>query len=86
MARKKGYCRKCGQFLPIDDHHILPLQFFPNSKETEKLCPNCHNLMHDQLNDKLKVTKNPTMEFFFENYYKWLAGLVIIGILALIFI
>ena len=84
MARKKGYCRKCGKFLPIDDHHVLPKQFFPNSKETDKLCPTCHDLYHEHLSGKLKNEKPPSMEFFFETYYKWLVGLSVIVTITLL--
>jgi hypothetical protein len=77
---KKDYCEKCKKYLIVQEHHILPQSTFGKTKETIKLCPNCHTDYHNSLGSK--NLKNPDMEFHFEKFYRWLAGLSIVLLLV----
>ena len=81
---KKNICKKCKQKHYCDKHHVLPKGIFGEG-ETELLCKNCHFDYHKELGHKYlrKENKQPH-EFYFEKYYRWLAGLTII-IIAIIF-
>jgi len=79
---KKGYCRKCERYDWIEDHHILPQSDFGEG-ETIELCPNCHTDYHVKLGRK--NLKGQSIEYHYEHFYKWLAGLIIV-IIGLMFI
>ncbi len=70
---KQGECRKCGKFTWIDEHHVLPKSIFGDEGELVKLCPTCHRDYHEYLGRE--NLKNPSMEFHFYTFEKWLAGL-----------
>jgi hypothetical protein len=78
---KKGYCRKCNQYGWIEEHHPLPISTFGEG-ETVKLCPNCHTDYHTQLGRK--NLENDSVEYHYEKFYRWLFGVGIILILAIV--
>jgi len=71
---EKGYCRKCGKYDWLHQHHILPFSKFGNG-ETVNLCPNCHTDYHKKLGRK--NLKNDSIEFHYEMFFRWLTGLSI---------
>jgi hypothetical protein len=75
----KNICKKCGKYGNIQEHHILPRSTFGENDEKIQLCPNCHVDYHDQLG--LKNISNPSIEFHFNKFFRWLAGLSIVAIL-----
>ncbi len=78
MGKEKVQCEKCKKDFFCDKHHILPKGIFGEG-ETEYLCKNCHDEYHRYLGHKYLQKKNKqTMVFYFEKYYRWLAGLCII--------
>lgn len=77
----KDRCQKCNQYTWIEEHHILPKSVFKGAGEKYKLCSNCHTDYHQKLGSK--NLKNPSAEFHFEKFYRWIAGLTIVIILFL---
>jgi predicted HNH restriction endonuclease len=73
---KKDYCRKCGKYGSVQEHHILPQSTFGKNNEKINLCPNCHADYHEQLGRN--NLSNTSMEFHFEKFFKWISGLSII--------
>lgn len=80
---KKDKCRKCGKYTYVEEHHPLPKNMFKGEGGTIPLCPNCHTEYHQKLG--FKNLKNPSMEFHFEKFYRWLMGLAIAGAIFLLF-
>jgi len=74
-------CQKCGKTGIVDLHHVLPQCDFNGLGDIVKLCPTCHKKYHKELGRK--NLKGNSMEFHFEKFYRWLAGLSIILILLL---
>lgn len=81
MSNKLETCKKCGEEFYCDKHHLLPKGLFGEG-ETDFLCPNCHREFHKKLGYKyLRKENKQSMEFYFEKYFRWLAGLTIIGVI-----
>jgi len=80
---KIGQCEKCKKLTWIENHHILP-QCEYGDGETYELCPNCHNDYHQKLG--FKNLKGKSIEFHFEMFFRWMAGLSIVLALILTFI
>ncbi len=76
---KKSRCRKCGKYTFTYEHHILPQAQFGKDTETVNLCGNCHTEYHQYLGNK--ELKNPSIEFHYEKFFKWMMGLTLIGLL-----
>ncbi len=71
----EGYCEKCREFGPIEKHHILPKCDFGETGQIIRLCPTCHRKYHNALGKK--NLKGNSMEFHFEKFFRWMAGLSI---------
>ena len=77
---KRDKCRKCGKYTFVYEHHILPQSQFGKNTETMNLCGNCHTDYHQHLGNK--ELKNPSIEFHYEKFFKWLMGLSVISLLV----
>ena len=73
---EQDICQKCKKFTYVEKHHVLPKSIFGETKETAKLCPNCHTEYHQHLGTG--NLKNEDMVFHFYTFYKWLSGLVVV--------
>jgi hypothetical protein len=76
---RKANCVKCNKYDYVEDHHILPVSTFGKNDEKATLCSNCHTEYHQLLGKE--GLKNPSAQFHFEKYLKWLFG---VGVLALL--
>ena len=77
---RKDKCRKCEEFIWVEEHHILPKATFGETEHTVWLCPNCHTDYHQKLG--AKNLKNPDPQFHFDFYKKWYAGALGLLLLA----
>jgi hypothetical protein len=83
--REKDYCKKCGTFTWLDEHHPLPQSIFGGEGGTVKLCPTCHREYHQFLGTE--NLKNPSMEYHFYMFSKWfygLQGIILIGSIGIL--
>jgi len=71
----EDFCRKCNTYGEVEKHHILPKCEYGEMGDIILLCPNCHRKYHKALGRK--NLKGNSMEFHFEKFYRWMAGLSI---------
>ena len=78
---REAKCEKCGKYLYVENHHILPQSLFGNKTETKQLCSSCHTDYHQKIG--AKALKNKSVEFHYEQFYRWLASLSIVLLLMI---
>ncbi len=76
-GKKPKICKKCGELLYCDEHHILPKEIFGHN-ETVPLCKNCHDKYHRFLGFiYLRKEHAQTEEFYLSNWANWISIIII---------
>ena len=67
MAYKKGECYVCEEKKPVQDHHLIPLEYGgPKNGPTILLCPTCHLTCHYESELFYKTGDFGQLEIVFE--------------------